>query len=107
MIDSEFSAEINPLLQIRLAACQLAADRKISAPSPAPARHAYFKLRFRRLCEKLPTDFFQSLLYGFVYSVTDNVIEAALAARAMDFKGAFAGRTCSAHERGDVYDGNA
>src|SRR6185503_5050692 len=98
VIGSEFGAEINPPFQVGLAACQLAADRKGSAPRAAPARHAYFKLSFRALCEKLSTDFFHSLLYGRVYSVTDNIKEAALAARAMDFSSDFAALACSAHE---------
>jgi hypothetical protein len=39
IISAEFFAEIEPLLQIRLAAGEFAADRKIAAPRTPAARH--------------------------------------------------------------------
>ncbi len=41
---TEFLTELEPLLQIRLAGCKLAADREKAAPSTPAARHSDFVL---------------------------------------------------------------
>src|SRR5262245_65752983 len=62
MIGVKLRSKINPFLEIRLTGCELAANRKVSAPGSTAARHADLELRFEVSSKKLAADFLKTML---------------------------------------------
>ena len=80
MIGRQLGAEIDPFLQVRLARGQLRADREIAAPRTAAARHGDFHLRLEILGKEPAARVLEPALQSLVYSMSDDVEEAGIAA---------------------------
>src|SRR5215469_8606799 len=80
----QLRAEIDALFHIGISGCEFTADREVSSPRTASARHGDFLLCRKVLREEPPADFFKPCLKALFDSVPNDIKESALAARLSD-----------------------
>ena len=102
VIVTQLGAEVEALLAIGSAGCELAANRKIPAPGSAAFFHSDRELLFKILIEKPSAQFFQAALKGIVHSVPGDVEESRFATSPADLSSYDGWVTGAGHQRGDI-----
>src|SRR5215831_14897389 len=102
----QLRAEIDALFHVGISRCEFTADREVSSPRAASARHGNFQLCRKVLREKPPADFFKPFLKVLLYSVPNCIKESELAARLSDLSRDVAAVFVRCSQRADVDDRN-
>src|SRR5215471_18999824 len=106
MIAVQLRAEIDALFHVGISGCEFTADREVSSPRAASARHGNFQLCRKVLREEASADFFKSFLKPLLDSVPNDIKEAELAARLADLSRDVASVFVRCSQQADVDDRN-